>query len=237
MKIKSIRNKFLTAAFVLALGGVQAASAAIITTTLGNDAPGFNDGDKPDIFAILGAQAGQPVPFNQGCGSDVVLFDNCNAAWAFGYAPIAETILSATLKLGIADHDSAASGDQVALFSIDGTDLTSDLNTQFNGSGGSNSEYNVYELNLSSLLASLSDGSALVVLNLTGPGLQECLIFLPGCDPANPVSETGFNGASLIFSTLTIETRDPGQVPEPASILLFGLGALGIGFCRRKRVG
>jgi hypothetical protein len=45
------------------------AHAALITSTLGNDTPGFNDGATPGVPAVGVAQQGQPVPFDQGYGT------------------------------------------------------------------------------------------------------------------------------------------------------------------------
>lgn len=216
------------AACVLGLTVAGPASAAMINVSLGNTSPGFNDGDTPPLVPdILNAQAGQPAPFDSGKGGDVT--SNLNESFTFSYSAIASPIVSASLTLGILDHDSAASGSQLASYLLDGNDLTADLDALFEGGGGTDGEYNIYTLTLGSgLFADLADGSLLVALALTGPGLQTNLL-------TGAVTETGFNGAHLIFSTLSITTRDVPAVPEPGSLALFAFGLLGLAAARRLR--
>jgi hypothetical protein len=238
MTMTKIRNIFLATTFLIAFGGFQTAAAAIITTTLGNTTPGFNDGDTPTVFPqLVAAQSGQPAPFNAGKGNEI--FANLSESWTFNYAAITDTILSASLTLGIADHDSAASGSQVALYEIDGNSLTSGLDTAFEAGGGSgDGEYNIYSLSLAAgFLADLADGSALVMLGLQGPGLQTCTLqFNCPTTPVPAVSETGANGAYLIFSTLTIEYQDSTipAVPIPAAAPLFLSAIAAFGLYRRR---
>jgi len=232
-----IRINFLMAVFLLALGGFQAATAATITTTtLGNTTPGFNDGDTPDVFPdVIVAQTGQDAPFNAGCGGDVI--ENCSTGWLFSYGALADPILSASLTLGIVDHDSDAGGSQLGSFTLDTfSDLTARLDTEFEATGGGDGMYNVYTIDLAGFFADLADGSALISLALQGNGLQTCtLVFI--CPGAPVVSETAFNGANLIFSTLTIETQDTTipPVPIPAAAPLF-LSAIAAFSLYRRRV-
>ena len=99
----------------------------------------------------------------------------------------------------------------------------SSLDTLFEGSGGLDGQYNVYTVDLASVFGLLSDGIATVALNLDGPGLVTPLFPLPG---PNPPVETTTNGANLIYSTLSIETRDSGEVPLPGSLSLVLLALL-----------
>jgi hypothetical protein len=213
----------------------QLANAAMIISDLGNTASSLNDGDKPSVVPdLVGAQGGQPAPFDMGYGTDGLFAGNFMQGWTHNYAPIVDTILSATVRIGIADHDSAASGSQLGLFTLDGNPLTTELDALFEAGGGADTEYNVYSLALpGSIFADLADGSMTAQLNLAGPGLVTPLIPLPG---PNPPTETTTNGAFLIFSTLEIETGVV-PVPEPGTLLLmstFGI-LLGAKPLRRRR--
>ncbi|WDD97301.1 PEP-CTERM domain protein [Thalassomonas actiniarum] len=203
------------------------ANAGFISVTLGNDSPGFADGSTPTVFPeITGAQSGQDAPFDQGYGADGLFGGSFDQNWTFAYAAIATTITNATLTIGIADHDSSASGSQVGDFSLDGTGnalLSADLDTLFEAAGGAtDGQYKVYTLSLdSSLFGELADGSATAALRLSGPGLVPD-IFSGG------FAETANNGAFLIYSTLTITFDDPptGDVPEPGAFALLALSLL-----------
>jgi hypothetical protein len=154
---------------------------------------------------------GEPAPFDLPRGSD---YGNpFSASWTFNYSPLIVT--SASLTLGIVDHDSKAPGSQISSFTVDSIDITSLLDAKFESSGGSQGEYNIYSINLPILtFSNLSDGAATFTLTLQGPGLQQ------------GGSTTSGNGAGLDFATLTI-------VPEPATICLLGFGAMGL--LRRRR--
>lgn len=212
----------------------------MITSSLGNTMPGFNDTDTVDAAAVGVAVGGQPAPFDQGYGSDELglLFGTFDQTWQHTYTAIGDPILSATLTIGIWDHDSAASGDQVAELLLDTSDQTATLNTAFEAKGGTQtdgvgSEFNTYSLDLLALgLAGLlTDGVLDVALELKGPALIDPFL--------GPVEETSNseNGANLIFSSLIIETQDnttpPPGVPVPATIALLGIGLLAM---RRFRV-
>jgi hypothetical protein len=235
-----IRNKLLTATLLLALGGLQAAAAATFTGSIGNTASGLSDGDIPTGEQIGIIIAGQAAPFfDQSCGADVLANPgNCSAIWSLSVVGVfTDPILSASLTLGIVDHDSDADGSQLGSFTVDGNSLTGALDAEFEGAGGFDGMYNVYTIDLAGFFADLADGSALISLALAGPGLQTCTFVLI-CPGAPVVSDTAFNGANLIFSSLTIETLDTTipAVPLPAAVWLFGTALIGLaGFGKRRK--
>ncbi len=215
------------------LGLTGIAQATVITSTLGNSTPGFNDGDTPAVFLVGAAQSGQPAPFDQSYGNDILPSDFFNVSWNHSYVPIVDTILSAIITFGIVDHDSSASGNQLDSFIFDGTDLTTDLNLLFEAAGeGADGQYDIYSLALPNIIfADLTDGLATVALSLQEPGLVTPLFPLPG---PNPPIESISNGANLIFSSLEITTREATPVPEPSALALSLLG-LGILFWQQYR--
>ena len=188
----------------------------------------FTDGQLITGDEYSAAVAGQPAPFDDFIGSD--LAENFSASFSFNFAPRA--VNAATFSLGIYDADSAAVGDQVGAFSINGIDLTGLLNAAFNAHGGTQREYNVFTITLpSDVLVSLAGGGANISLSLIEFGL--------GGGPGNDVLITLFNGAGLDFSTLTF-TPTAAAVPEPSSLALVivaGIIPAGLALARRRRVG
>lgn len=223
----TMRDLCVAAAVALActLCAVAPAKGDNISTTLGNATPGFAAGTKQSAGTIAGAVSGNPAPFNAPCGSDS--FSNCSTSWTFNYTvPSGDTITGATLSLGIFDIDSAAPGNQVGSFTLDGTaNLTGILNTASEGleggTGSKNSYYEVLSITIPGAdLSDLSDDSATFALTLSGPGL-------------GILGTTPFNGAELVYSTLDITAKSgtkPPPLPEPSSLglLLGGLGVLGL---------
>lgn len=196
---------------------VQFAVADNIPATIGTQH--FASGTTQTTVGVLAAVTGQPAPFNAACGSNVAA--DCSARWTFGYiVPVGDTITGATLTLGIFDIDSAASGDAVALFLLNGTaNLTALLNSAANkphgGTGALSKEYDVLTISIPGAdLTDLAMGNATFSLALQGPGF-------------GALGKTNFNGAVLDFSTLNI-TATPGNMPppapEPSTVLLLGMG-------------
>ena len=199
--------------------------AASFSFTLGSPTPSFADGQVPIGTATYNmAVAGNAAPFNGFIGSDVFGPD-FSASWAYSYSPISGSIASATLTLGLYDVDSAAPGNQVASFTLSGTDLTASLNASLEslhgGAGSANAEYDIISLTLpASTFTALAGGSPALNLLLQGPGL-------------GVLGTTPFNGAGLDFSTLTITTQ-AAPVPEPAAYALAALGIAAIGYVRLR---
>lgn len=225
-----IRHIIPLATLLFAVGALQPASAAIVNSSLGNTAPGFGDGDILAVPVVGVAQGGQAAPFNGPCGSE--LFGSCSTSWTHNYSALADPISSASITIGIYDHDSAATGNQLASFVVEGIDFSASLDAMFEVAGdGEDRMYNEYTVNLvASVFAALADGSALISIALAGPGLVENLLL-------GQIVDSATNGANLIFSTLTIETDDPTipAVPIPAAAPLF-LSALAIMGLYRRRV-
>jgi hypothetical protein len=211
--------------------------AAMIQIDLGNAASGLVDGntytlaqDPLNLLSpyILNVQAGQSAPFDTGIGNEI--FGNpANINWLFNYGAIAESILSASFSFGIWDHDSAASGSQLDVFSLGSIDTTAALDAMFeSGGGATNAQYSVYTFNLgAAYFTDLADGSFSVDLDIGGVGLVEQALFLGG-----GIVESTNNGYHLIYSSLNIVTEDSGPgpvpVPEPSTLLLLVLSLAGL---------
>jgi len=232
MKNRTIRparvraTRWLGAALTLA--AALPATAAEIEVALGNTASGLIPGSEVSIFEIMAAQDGQPAPFDQGYGSDPI--ENFTATWTFEFAPVADPIAAASILIGLYDADAGSPGSQVDSFEVAGNDLTAVADAAFELAGGASSVYDVYSVNLGSVLASLAGGSVSVTLRLMGPVESPVLV------PPPDLEIDGFNGAALIHSTLRITTRRPPiEVPEPAGMWLIGSGLLALAATRRRR--
>lgn len=232
-----MRNLCVALAVILACALCVAAPAKAddISTSVGNTSSGFTVGQSVSSGLFTTTNGTQAAPFNALCGSDAPsMGTSCSTSWTFDYTvPAGDTITGAIFTLGIEDIDSAASGNQVASFTLDGTDdLTGLLNTASEGlnggAGAPNNQYDILTVIIpGSDLTALSDGSAVFALALAAPGL-------------GVIGNSPSNGAGLVFSTLDI-TATPGSTPPPpapepatSALLLIGMAALAAKFSLNK---
>jgi hypothetical protein len=213
-------RKWSSIIVVFAMGLLGSVSSAKADTVATIGTQHFTDGTKITTGAFNTAVAGQQAPFNIFCGSDIS--SNCFASWTFTYLlPGGDTITGATLTLGIYDIDSAAAGNQVGVFTLNGGDLTSQMNAVSEAANSANSFYNVLSLTIpSTFFADLQGGSATFALTLSGPGL-------------GILGTTLDNGAGLDFSSLDIASQpSTGPTPELSTGLLLCTGLLGLALAR-----
>lgn len=214
--------KHMALAVALVAAGTAPVQAVILSETLGD--VDFTDGQTVGSGTFTSANGGDPSPFNTVIGGDVTA--DFSTSWSFSAygGPIAATITSASLQIGLWDGDGAGAGDQVASFSVGGVDLTSLLNTALNTKGGASGSEDWYSVTLpSSVFAALATGTTNVSLTLqNGLGV---------------LGPTSFNGAGVDFSTLTIST-DPivtTPIPTPSVLPLLAFGLLTVPAWRRQR--
>ena len=226
--MKYIKFNKLLSALVFSLFVLSpTANAGIININAGNLAHTLTDGNVHSGFDILGHLGLASAPFDQVYGGPFT--EPGNAHWQFdNLGAITDTIVSASIKIGIWDLDSAATGNQLDSFFLDGIDFFSGLNTVFEAEGSNYNEFNVFTYNLdNSIFASLVDGQLNVDLDIGGNGYKES-----GNDPLNELVN---NKHFLVYSTLIINTEDfsepdpePEPVPEPSTLLLFIAAMVGI---------
>jgi PEP-CTERM motif-containing protein len=208
-----VRHSAITAALLVTLvtlARTNTSRATVITQTLGHMA--FPDGTKVAIVPFAAAHVGDPFPFDGTFNGSDPSGPNFSESWMFSYGALTN-ITAATLALGILDSDSAAPGNQVASFILNGNiDLSSPLNVAFEANPSPNSYVNDYTITLDgSTFSELATGTATFALTLQGPGL-------------GVLGTTPSNGAALDFSTITITTQ---TIPEPTSLVLAALGFAG----------
>lgn len=225
MFIKAIK----VLAVLAALTHLSQANAGLINQSAGNTTHGFSDGQIlgffPDVFS---AQSGQAEPaFASVFGNEHI--ENFSTTWQFGYSAFSDNVNSASLTIGIWDHDSNVVGDQVGSFLLNGLEFSNALNSTFNARGGTDNEFNVYTLDL----MALTSNSAQSVIDTLKSGFLDISLNLQGQAATTPFGGgaaqlTPFNGAGLIFANLSVSysasTPNPDPIPEPAAFTLVVLG-------------
>ncbi len=143
----------LVSACAFAFCAVGAARGAFIGASHLLGEQDFQDGDIPDPNSYLLANLGEESPFDRPWGFDTSelgnQFDVSFSFDLFGGQPRGgveeETWF---LTLGLFDHDSQAAGDQIAELSLNGLDMTVELNALSESYGGGDAQYNVYTVEL-----------------------------------------------------------------------------------------
>jgi hypothetical protein len=166
MKLGTCSKKTLLGALTFAAATAYSplAHGAVISQSLGG--VDFTDGQTVATGTFNSTNAGEPAPFNAFNGADPS-GPNFSASWTFSYGAIVGTVSSATLQIGLLDGDSAASGNQVASYTIGGIDITALLNTVMEATPGANSKENYYQITLpASTFSLLALGGPTVSLTL-----------------------------------------------------------------------
>lgn len=208
-------NRYLRAIFlVFAIATLECAADVSILTLGEKD---YEDGEN--LFALYStrvmseydaAQAGEVAPFGSGnIGADYGT-PNFNANWTFVYEP--GSVTAATLAMSLFESDTATAGNQVLSFTVNGSNLTSELNAVFESNPSPNMTVTLYSFQLPDDSLYLLDGGS-VTFDLQ---LQNS-------------NQTQWNGAGIDYSTLTLTHE---VVPEPSTVALVVLGAAA---CMRKR--
>jgi hypothetical protein len=165
--------------------------------------------------------ASDVAPFNVVHGADTV-GPNGSFSFTFTGLPLSG-VTSASLVLSLWDLDSAASGNQIASFTLNGSvDLTSAIQTVSEAAAAAQATITYLTINLNAAaITQIQTGTATFAFTFSGPGL-------------GVIGETPTNGGGADFAELTLETGPP--VPEPSSLLLASTGLLALlGTRLRKR--
>ena len=179
----------------------------------------FTDGTTipgGSIFSI--ASSGEVAPFDRFRGADIS-GPSFSESFTFEFSSVNAS--AATLEIGLYDYDCFSSSCTfVDTFTLDGVDFSGALTNAARTTGQFvNIAYDVFSIDLSSILSSVNDGSVSVVLSLAEPN--------PRQTPAQAA-----NGAGLDFARLSITEK---TVPIPGTLALLGLGGLlGFGYGRKK---
>jgi hypothetical protein len=214
----------------LLLGILPVANAGLITQQLGDvdfpNAPSQNINSYPACLGMFAencfnhySATGDPAPFDGVKGSDSNVGPPFTFSFQFSYGPISGAITSATILLGVFEAEPVRPGSQVALFSLNGVELTGVLDAALEATqaGGLAEAHYLVQLP-AAVFAELATGVVSFALQFeTGQSA-----------PPNPAITT-YNSAGLDFATLTV------NVPEPVTLALLGLSLAGIAATRRRK--
>jgi hypothetical protein len=232
----------LTAACLTLSAVSLRADAGMIVDSEGNPSSGFVDGQTLTTAELIAAA---PTIGTFGSSDS---FLNFNGTWTHTFGAIADPITSALLTFGIYDSEGGSVGvseanpleevtlsdEQLDFFDVGAGDI--DLKDALIAAGfedagqALNAQYEIYTVVLpNSTFADLATGTLEVDLGLKGPVFSPAaLVFLDDI-----VQQ--FNGAHVVYSTLTINTEDNGGVvPEPAAGLIYAVILCGVAVVRRR---
>lgn len=206
----------------LATAAALVASTAVQATSYTLGEQDFADGALVNgVTPFEAAQAGEPAPLDLFIGSD---FTAPVGSRFLNFSVAPGTYAAASLTLGLWDIDSLSPGSQLLLFSVDGVDLTAELDALLESKGGRQSEASLYTLTLSgAALAALDDGAVSFRIRVGGTGLKGT--------PGITGDVTEGNGYGIDFAQLDASLRTL-PLPGTAPLLLGALAALAL---RRRR--
>jgi len=203
-----IKAALLVSIFLLT-AFVGPAKAVSITDVIGDQ--DFTDGSIVPLTDFLAASGGDPAYFNSVSGSDPGgTFGNISYSHNFLLGGATPT--TASLTLGLYDHDALGAGEDTINIFFDGIQQNDDV---WKGISTDNRGYYIRSMDVATSL--LLDG----ILNVQVVG--------------TPISGEPGNFIGIDFSSLAIQTS---AVPVPAAVWLFGTGLLALfGFSNRKSSG
>jgi hypothetical protein len=164
---------------------------AVLTTAEIGEWDGFLNGGIANRPAMEAAGANEPAPFNFIQGDDAssdAEFEFSLTTTSFG-----QDLGEFAFTIGLADHDTARAGIQLALFTIDGADFTGVMNQAFESYGGEQAVYNIYTVLLPPAAgARVADGNAVFRFEFAGGGLSGL--------PRDTTTPAGNNGMNIDFA-------------------------------------